>query len=314
MKFDELKFIKNFIKLSHRQGKQEVKAKNEIIFHLKKNNIKFIEQKFYTTVPETKKARVLADNKKIPCLGTSFVSGKIENNHNLISSLVGSEEIKFANINFNPECRSFSQSNFYFYPSVCIKNKDLNSVINSKKINIEVGVNKCRYKSANLLVGNCKNPKTILFAHYDSIGPGAVDNASGTAMLLKLAIENTEILKTNLLVFAGNEELSYDQPVYWGHGYREFEKQNSELIKKCQKVFVVDCVGNDLSNFSQDEELVHLAFPIKNLDLIKKKVHVFCASISKLMQYYHSDLDTEKKVKQKHLNQAHKLLMNKLNY
>ncbi len=54
----------------------------------------------------------------------------------------------------------------------------------------------------------------LVFSHYDSISSGVIDNASGTALSLYLVINYPKLLEKTLFVFAGNEELSYDEPIY----------------------------------------------------------------------------------------------------
>lgn len=71
-----------------------------------------------------------------------------------------------------------------------------------------------KHNSLNILVGNNINPKNIFFAHYDSVGIGATDNASGVGILMNIIINFPKSLRDNLFVFSGNEELSYDYPTY----------------------------------------------------------------------------------------------------
>ena len=102
------------------------------------------------------------------------------------------------------------------------------------------------------MVGNLINPKNLVFTHYDSIYSGAVDNASGVAVTLKLILDKPKLLKTTLFVLSGNEELAYDFPVYWGRGYREFEKKYWPLMKHSQKILIIDGVGNSPTEFITD--------------------------------------------------------------
>ena len=262
-------------------------------------------QNFSTFIPEYKKAELFADGKKIPVKPTCFVSGKIKDKKAILSSLISLERfVEDTNINFNPCCREFSRGNHYFAPSVAVRPKDLKKICDAKVVTGEVIVRKQKHQSKNILVGNRENPKNILFCHYDSIGPGAVDNASGTAVLLELILSHPETLKNNLYVIAGNEELSYDKPIYWGFGYRVFEKQYPLLLKNANQIFCVDCVGNGKTVFDQNIEIVRLGLPIKNLQKYLCKMYAVYGDFEKLMEVYHGDNDTLDKVKNRYLEDA----------
>jgi len=235
---------------------------------------------------------LLADNKKIKAYPTSFVSGKITDSSAIISSLISSQKFFYEpNINFNPVCGSISRSNHYQAPSFAVNVLDIAKISQAKVIKGEIKVKKQKYTSRNLLVGNLKNPRNIIFSHYDSIGPGAIDNASGVAISLDLIINQPAVLKNNLFVIAGNEELSYDETVYWGHGYRVFEQKHIALLRKAKKILVVDCIGYDNPISHVDREVVKLGFPIKNQGRFSKKIIMISGSLAGLMPVYHSDLD-----------------------
>jgi len=151
-----------------------------------------------------------------------------------------------------------------------------------------------------------------LFAHYDSINLGATDNASGVAVLMSLIVDNAATLKDVLYVFAGNEELSYDNPTYWGHGYRAFEDKYIDLLNKAKEILVVDCVGNGKTIIYDDENSKYLAFPIKNIKSLSGKTKIISASFKKLMRVYHSDGDSIEELNQKNFEEARELLMNQI--
>ena len=257
-----------------------------------------------------KKAVLTVDGKSISCKGTSFISGKIESKANLISSLTSSQSFLYStNINFNPECKVISLANFYFAPSLAVSAQDLPKIIAAGKIRGEVKVEPLKHQSMNILVGNKVNPKSILFAHYDSIESGATDNASGVGTLMKMILSCPESLNNSLYVFSGNEELSYSEPIYWGYGFRVFERKFNKLFSKCKKVFVVDCVGNDKTKISHDKHLLNLAFPVKNPKNIQHKSCVVYGSMSRLMKVYHSDADTIGQLEEKYLNESVKKIL-----
>lgn len=304
-KINPLNILSRFDLSKERQGRVARKTVNEIKKILKETHIDFTVENFTTYVPKISKAKLIVDGKNIPCMGCSFVSGKISSKDSVVSSLISSQYlIDKANINFNPECDSISRSNFYFAPSLAINKKDLAMVVNGRKVRAEVKVKKTECVVENLLVGNKKNPKNIVFAHYDSIGPGVVDNASGFVTVLSVIIQNQETLKDTLYVFDGNEELSYDFPVYWGHGFRVFEKKHFRIMDRAEKIVVVDCVGNVKTFSTNDEKISKLAFPIKNISKWKNKVEIVGGDIDDLMTVYHSDLDVVSKLSQKYLDDA----------
>lgn len=312
-KFDYQEFITKLVSFSPRQLKGEKKAGAFLVSLLKKKAVSFTLQNFFVDIPLTREAILLADGKKIECEGCSFLSGKIENNDVIISSLLPSaicQEIP--NINFNPRCAGISLKNYYFAPALCVNYRAISSIIEAKKVVGKVLVKKVRHQSANILVGNINNPKTISFAHYDSIKKGAIDNASGVAVLMKAIWEKPEILKEHLLIFSGSEELSYDKPIYWGSGFRALEKEYASILDKAKKIFVVDCVGNAHATTIKDLTIAKLAFPIVNLDKVGKKVEIITADLDDLMQVYHSDLDDGRKITKRYFNEAFDLFARKI--
>jgi hypothetical protein len=312
-KFDYQKFIAKLVSFSPRQVEGEKKAGDFLISLLKKNVINFVLQKFSVEIPLTQRATLLVNGKKMKCEGCSFSSGKIKNNDVIISSLLSSSICQeIPNINFNPRCAGISLKNYYFVPALCVNYREISKVIGAKKVEGEVVVERVRHQSVNILVGNIKNPKTISFAHYDSIKKGAIDNASGVAILMKAILEKPEILKDNLLIFSGSEELSYDKPIYWGRGFRAFEKEYSLILNKAKKIIVVDCVGNACATVIKDLAIAKLAFPILNLNKVGKKVEIITADLDDLMQVYHSDLDDGRKITKKYFEEAFGVFMQKV--
>lgn len=291
--FEPLVFVKQLVALNERQRAQEQRAAQLLLRVLKKHDVPFFVQSFQAKTPVILQSDLVVDGKKIPAIATSFVSGCIHNKQTLLSSLISSQRTLYdANINFNPDCETISRSNHYFAPSLAVAKQHIDLILRAKNVKGTVKVKKHTHTSANILVGNRKNPKHILFCHYDSFGPGATDNASGTATLLALAIHHPETLKHSLLVFSGNEELSYDQPIYWGHGYRVFERRFQTQIDQAKQLLMVDCVGNGLTQVDTSLHMIRLGLPLTGIEKQKKKVKVLYGDVEKLMQVYHSDLDT----------------------
>ncbi|MCK9393513.1 MAG: M28 family peptidase [Candidatus Paceibacterota bacterium] len=313
-KFDQLKFIKEFISLGQRQGEIEIKASELIIKYLKNYAVEYFINNFQAKIPLTKKAVLLVDNIEVPCKGSSFVSGEINSKDNLISSLITPLQFDFfiPNINFNPNSKHISLASHYFAPSVAVNMEGLEKILKGEKVFARVDIEPLIYESKNILVGNKNNPKNIIFAHYDSIEQGATDNASSIAVLMAIASSFPELLRQNLLVFSGNEELSYDQPIYWGHGYRVFEDNYSDIMEKAEKIIVLDCVGNGETIYDQDKEFIYLAFPLKNLKKWENKIFSMQGSLSKMLKTYHSKGDNLKQLEEKYLNEALDILIKKL--
>ena len=310
--FNYFSFIKTLISFSPRQLEGEKKTADFLLDYLEKNKIPYFLEPFFTKIPLIKEAVLFADGKKIPCQGTSFVSGKIKDKSNLISSLIGSKYfLTYPNINFNPKCPTISLSNFYFAPALAVDKKGLSQILKAKKVFGQVEVEAKKHRSFNILVGNKTSARNIIFAHYDSIETGATDNASGVAVVMKTILLQPQLLKNNLFVFSGNEELSYDKPTYWGHGYRVFEKKHKKILKNSKKILVLDCLGNGKTKIFKDEHTKYLAFPICDKSL-KKKISVLAGNIDKLMTVYHSKADNIYQLKKNYLEEAYNLLVKKI--
>ena len=306
-------FIERLSALGERQFEQETKARELIEASLKSAGVQYSRESFKTYLPRFKEVKLIVDGKEIPCAGSCFVSGIINNANHLISSLTSSQNFLYTdNINFNPRCEGISRSNHYFAPSLAISKKYVPVLCNAKKVFGSVKVDKKAHTSANILVGNSKNPDYLIFSHYDSISPGAIDNASGTALSLYLAINHRELLEKTLFVFAGNEELSYDKGIYWGHGYRVFEKEHYALLLRAKKILIIDCVGYSATNFIQDSNIVILGFPIRTMQKFTKKTYLVIGDMQTLMRVYHSPLDMPDLIKMPELMRAGEKIIGRL--
>lgn len=312
-KFDIIGFVKKLLEFSPRLGINERKTAEFLISVLKSRNIEHSVQEFEACIPLAKKAFLAADGKKIDCLASCFVGGEISGKASLISSLIPTRYcLDYPNINFNPESKAISLSNFYFAPSVAVNAKDVARIINAKKIRGEVEIEPYRYSAWNILAGNAESPKAIVFAHYDSIETGACDNASGTGVVMSAMIANPKLLYYNLFVFSANEELSYDKPVYWGHGFRAFEKKYKNIMGSAGKLIAVDCAGNAKNTIDRNERMAYLAFPIANSQNFKDKIFSLYGDLEKETGVYHSAKDDISQVSKKWLDDASKLLTREL--
>ncbi len=288
-----MSFIRGLLRFSPRQLANERRAAGYITSVLRQYGIPFTLQKFQTTVPEARRADLFADGRRIPCQNTGYVGGEIASKSYLLSSLIPSRFfIGERNINFNPACpRTISCSNFYFAPSVAIPRNEVKTVLRAKQIRARTVVVPRHHRIPNILAGNRENPSVICFAHYDSINKGAIDNASGVAVVMAAIIKNPIILQSGLFVFAANEELSYDRPTYWGRGYRIFERRMPRLLRAVEKIIVIDSLGYGPTTITQDKKLQYLAFPIRGIQSLAKKIYVMCGDFDQLMTVYHSDAD-----------------------
>ncbi len=296
--------IKSLERLNPRKGRNEEKTFKLISRLLEKNSIGFEVQKFRNAIPKYK----VKSDLKIKFIPNCFASGKIEK-INIVSNIEYREDYIFPNINFNPYCNDISLATFYYVPSIVISKKDLLKL--PEEIKVEIKVKKEKFISKNILIGNLKNPKNIIFTHYDTLLNGAIDNSSGTAILIYYILKNGNALKENLFAICGSEELSFEKP-YWCKGYREFEKEYFDIMKNSKKLIFVDSIGHKKPKIVKEKEMLKEAANLKNFESLYKKIYVL-TSISSLndkefLSIYHSNLDTIKNIKEEFLIEAIKIL------
>ncbi len=286
---ETIRKIENF---SPRKGKNEIKIAKFLENEMEKycNNVEI--QEFNNEIP-IGDSTLIVDGESIECESTSLVPGEFEDKCIISSVHISSRIFREPNINFNPYCEEISLATFYFAPSVAIKREDVCKVVNSESVYCKISLKKEKFKTRNILVGNLVKPKHIIFAHYDSIKSGAIDNASGTALCLELIKRFPNIIKDNLVIFSGSEELSFDYPIYWGKGYRIFEEEYGKLLNECKSILVIDCVGFAKPCLMKDYLIS--AFPIKNLEKFKSKICLLSCEkdkFSRLWSVYHSEKDS----------------------
>ncbi len=305
-----VEYIKKLSQLDERQLNNASKAASYIKSVFSKHNISFATQKFPTYIP-IGKSKLIVDGKIVPSMSCSYVSGKIENNFAISSSLISSRYlIDVPNISFNPLCDAISRSNMYFAPAIAVSRNDILKISKGKRVRASINVLKTKAFNEQILVGNTNNPKRIIFSHYDSIGAGAIDNASGTALMIAVAINSPECLKESLFVFDGNEELSYDNPTYWGRGYRDFFSQNNSvyqkrgLAKSTEKILVIDCLGYSEPILYKDKKISNLAFPVPDAMKDGIPVTILSGSFDSLMAVYHSNYDDGRMISEKYLSKT----------
>lgn len=299
--------IKRLEEVAPRRGKNERVAARIIEDELK--DFEVFRQKFRNAIPDGK-ATLEIDGKKLRCASTSLVSGKVEEKAIISSIHVSSRIFNAPNINFNPHCRTISLATFYHAPAITVVKEDVQRIINAEEVNGTVKVKKQRFTTMNLIVGNMKNPKYVVFAHYDSVLKGAIDNSSGVAILLHIIKEKPTVLLRSLFVFSGSEELSFERPIYWGRGYRVFEEEYKSLLNNAKRILVVDCVG--FAKPTLTKELIAVALPLKNLEKWEKKVFLLFSdlrNIKTLWEVYHSELDTVNLLRKGYLEETKNVLL-----
>lgn len=291
--------------LGERQLRNEARAARLIERALDEAHVPYTRRSFTVDIPRVRHASLMADGVRLAAAACSMVSGTITNNYSIISSLVSSSVLQTTpTITVNPRCRGISKSNHYFAPSFAVSPQTLSKVMAAERVKGRIEVEKVRHHTHDILVGNTTSPRALVFAHYDSIGPGVIDNASGVAVMLALLTQEAELLQEALFVFSANEELSYDMPVYWGHGFRDFEKERPELFERAEQIIVIDSVGHTRARAHTEPGLVKLAFPLTHAEQYAPKITLVAGDFDALMKVYHSDLDNGKIVSETHLRQA----------
>jgi len=302
--------IKDLEKFSPRNNQESLNNTSKYIKeHLEKVGIDFLDQYFNVDIPSDEGSYIILDNgEKIIGKANSFVSGSFEEK-NIYSSQNIKQEINIPHINYNQYYDAFSGVIFYNFPVINIKKSDLIKVINSERIKVYVNVKRKSIKTENILVGNIKNPKNIIFTHFDTIFNGALDNSSGTATLLYGIINKKINIKENLIVFSGCEELSYEWPYYWGYGYRVFEYEYKEILEKSERIIVYDMFGHSEPKLTK--EYIKEAFPIKSEYLYEKSIQI-TESNDDWIKFYHSDADTIDKINKDYIKKALEVLLKNL--
>ncbi len=313
MKEDIKKLFIELCSIPERQLSGETDARNLIESYLQSKQTAFTVDEYETCIPKYLDWGLKVDGKKIECLPCGYVSGKVVSKATVLASTISSQKNVYdANINFNPYSNRISRSNFYFAPALAIHRSDVQAVLEGGEIDGYMNVEKTAHTSANILVGNAENPKNIIFTHFDSVGTGAIDNASGTALTLELLSQYPELLAENLFAICGNEELSYDETIYWGHGYREFEDTYPELLTRAKHIYILDSFGHTPVQQIKDVPTMTLAFPVAKINELASKMTVIAGDLGALMQYYHAEDDVILNLKDEYYQEAYDLTLSLL--
>lgn len=305
-------FINKLTKIAPRYGSNEIKAAKVITDELESLQIQFKEEPFETSVPRVVKAELYADNIAIPCIGSSLISGKIKDGKFLISAFGFSGEKRPYNISYSPITDEISVVDIYKEPSVTISRNSVVQIVMAKEVRGIVEVEKEQFTTENILAGNINNPENIVIAHFDSlIGSGALDNAAAIAVMIEAIKTHRQILQNTLMVFSGNEEISYDDyKSKSGYGFRVFESLHRNILKSAKQIIVIDGIGVSVPSFVQTG--LDWVLQVKMLDEIRKKVYWLQNDQSEVLKYFHTKADTADNLKEKYLHEAQTILIRKL--
>ena len=97
--------------------------------------------------------------------------------------------------------------------------------------------------------------------------------------------------------------------MYWGFGYRVFEKEYPNILKQVEKIIVVDGIGHSETKKMKDLFWMLQAFPIKNFEKYKSKIIVLAGSVDKLLPFYHSNLDQANLLEKKFLEETKNIIL-----
>ena len=305
--------VREIISFSPRQLDGEHNTAAYIISFLQKENIQYSLEEFDVDIPRARNSSLTADGVNVPCEGNCFVSGKIEGKDHIISALFSDvHPTEGSIIAINPQCPSISLPAYYPVPAVAVSHKSLCDLLAAQHVQGLVEVERVKHRSTHILVGNMIDPQHICFAHYDSIETGAIDNASGVAILMHVIKEHPTSLQDTLYVFAANEELSYDGEVYWGYGYRVFEKMHENVMAQVRQIVVVDSVGNGAVQKIDDVALLQLGFPIVHMQEWREKITFFSGDFSHLMSVYHSKDDDGRGMTEEYMYETYEVVCDAL--
>jgi hypothetical protein len=281
--------IRELERFAPRRGTNEHSARSYIESRLNEENIPYIVQSFDSFLPRYVEHSLTADGEPIECMPTALVSGEITEKNIISSMAVSGRYYEEPNINFNPYADSISLATHYRAPSVAVRRRDVQRIIDSKSIHGTVTVVREPHSCANIIAGNVSEPKNVVIVHYDSVANGADDDASGVAMLLRLAEDGAGI--DNMLVFSGCEELSFDSPIYWGKGYRELEKRFFPALSRSRNIIAVDMIGSGMPGIMKNPKYRLAAFPISDKRLFDRSTVIGTLG-DEWFSTYHSCDDT----------------------
>lgn len=328
--------IESICQFSPRQGEGERHTAQYIKELLATKQIACISQFYRTSIPIILAAELTVGDQmyRTPTIaGCSFVSGTIEPTSPIVDARGSSSEGNAMGTSLlacNPQCLEASQANFYSVPAIAIPPWIQERIVtNNIPFHGKVDVMLQEHTSENILVGNVQNPRAIVLTHYDSIGYGALDNASGVAVVLSCLQRFRERLQDTLFALCGSEELSHERNPYHGYGYRIAEQGYLAAFENADSIHIVDSVGNrppkiieeKASNSQEDRELFERALsaaaPLHHSTHWRNKIRIYGGDDIPMGMFtvYHSNLDNGDMLREDFLEQTlvalHKQLQNK---
>lgn len=314
--------IDEVCQFSPRQGEGETQTSEYIMRFFKQEGIPFNIEEYETVIPVIHSARLELENSlyKSPDVeGCSLVGGFIGGSAGMADSICPSPyvyEDYTSLITHNPYSTAASPATFFRIPAIAVAKHIHEKILVMKQrgkasFRGSVQVEKQSHTGRNILIGNVDNPKTICLTHYDSINRGALDNASGVAVVQHAIAHMREDMQDVLFAMCGTEELSYDE-LYWGNGYRALEKSMPHLFENADKIVVVDSVGSAAPTATADAKTCHAAIPLHNFRDVQEKIRVIIGDIdgkNGLFSVYHSWDDDGRNLSEEHLENTRDMLI-----
>ncbi|MEI8230568.1 MAG: M28 family peptidase [Candidatus Peregrinibacteria bacterium] len=240
----------------YRQLHGEYEAGDYLIGQLRDMGHNPVIQEFDVHVPDVQHsfARLTIDGQEFAGSGyvaaASQVSGRIDARAPIVDPNVvigASRSETLSLIAFAPKSPDLpSLANMYDeVPTIAVSRHVRDALQRSRGlIHGVVEMDHVHHISRNILAGNTQNPRFLVLTHYDSIGKGIIDNASGIVVLLEAIRRNPKLLDDVCVAFCGSEELSGERGAYWAAGYRRLREEFSHLFERTEAIHVVDSVGN----------------------------------------------------------------------
>ena len=285
MKPEVIETAEKLCEYSPRLWKNEKKTADFIENFLGQKNVDFEVQSYQVLYPHYPEYWLKADGEEIECLPSGFSSGDVDA-EKVIDNL--HTDFEGSNLNFNPKCPGMSKQTMYEAPALTISRQDVEKVLEADEVEGRLEVKWHQQKGRNFLVGNTEDPELLIFTHYDSWWGGFIDNAFSVSLLMHLAPELDK--EKVLIVFAGSEEVSQEQP-YWCYGYRKFEEEYFSAVKKADQITVVDTIGRGKTVISEDKDLLKQALVLNSRGYVGK-TNMIRGSLDKFLEIYHSPIDT----------------------
>lgn len=316
--------IADICTFSPRQGEGEERTADYLIGCLCSEDRALIIQQYETIVPIVRDAHLQINDTIFhsPHVeGSCRVSGKIGGKIAFEDPTQPSydlESVFTSVIAHNPHCEAASQATFYDLPAVAVTREVFEMAIqahwNYGHVDGYVAVERKKHLGRNIIVGNSKTPEILCMTHYDCLKKGALDNASGVAVLLAGISRMRIDLERVLIAFCGTEEISCENGYYGGRGYHALQAENRDAFDHAKKIIVVDSVGNQEPRVlkGSEDSTCYSALPVPFFEEVKEKLHLIFGEMKGLMHVYHSDDDDGHTLREEYLEQTVDIVCNQL--